>query len=42
LDTSWIGPQVEEMYNCCKLDEAPDFNNSSCEDCLYLTTVSKL
>jgi hypothetical protein len=42
LDTSWIGPQVEEMYNCLQLDEAPDFNNSNCEDCLYLTTVSKL
>ena len=22
LDTSWIGPQVEEMYNCLQLDEA--------------------
>ena len=42
LDTSWIGPQVEDMYNCLQLDEAPEFNNSNCEDCLYLTTVSKL
>ena len=42
LDTSWIGPQVEAMYNCLQLDDAPDFNNSKCEDCLYLTTVSKL
>ena len=36
LDTSWIGPQVEEMYNCLQLDEAPDFNNSNCEDCYTL------
>ena len=42
LDTSWIEPQVEAMYNCLQFDEAPDFNNSKCEDCLYLTTVSKL
>lgn len=42
LDTSWISPLVEQMYNCLQLDNAPEYNSSNCEDCLYLTTVSEL
>ena len=42
LDTSWISPLVEQMYNCLQLANAPEYNSSNCEDCLYLTTVSEL
>ena len=41
LDTSWIDPMIQDMYDCLQLDEAPDYN-LDCEDCLYLKTVSEM
>ena len=42
LDTSWITPMIEEMYACLQSDKIPEYNDSNCEDCLYLTTIEKM
>ena len=41
LDTSWIDPMVDDMYNCLQKDEIP-YGNDNCEECIYLKTVSEL
>jgi hypothetical protein len=42
LDTKWISPMIKDMYKCLQKDEIPKYNDSNCEECLYLTTVEKL
>jgi hypothetical protein len=42
LDTSWISPMIEEMYACLQSDKMPEYNDSNCEDCLYLSTIEKM
>tara|TARA_B100000214_G_scaffold109452_1_gene77252 strand:+ start:3802 stop:4554 length:753 start_codon:yes stop_codon:yes gene_type:complete len=41
LDTSWIDPMVDDIYNCLQKDEIP-YSNDNCEECIYLKTVSEL
>lgn len=41
LDTSWIDPMVDDIYNCLQKDEIP-YGNDNCEECIYLKTVSEL
>ncbi len=41
LDTSWIDPMVDDIYNCLQKDEIP-YCNDNCEECIYLKTVSEL
>ena len=41
LDTEWISPLIQDMYDCLQLEETPDYN-PDCPDCIYLKTVSEL
>ena len=41
LDTSWIDPMVDDIYECLQKKEIPK-SNENCEECIYLKTVSTL
>ena len=42
LDTSWINPLIENMFDCLQQDSTPDLDVENCEQCRYLDTVSKI
>ena len=41
LDTNWIDPMIDNLYDCLQKDKMPD-HNPDCEECVYLKTISEI
>ena len=42
LNTDWIDPTIDSMYNCLQDDSVPQLDTDSCEQCLYRETYPEL
>tara|TARA_B100000427_G_scaffold318826_1_gene316415 strand:+ start:1819 stop:2604 length:786 start_codon:yes stop_codon:yes gene_type:complete len=42
LDTDWIDPTVDALYDCLQDNSVPELDTDSCEQCLYRETYPEL